>query len=135
MTVAGDGADDDDASTRGMVSPSQEDSFKVSLESEDTDRLRDSTPPIPTIRISTESDRERNKLSDAVAEMSVNGQPNGVSQHDSLEKPVQAAAGGDASEQDRNEASALPTHEPFSFSNKRLCERWLDNLFMVLYEV
>ncbi|KAH8831932.1 Chs5p-Arf1p-binding proteins-domain-containing protein [Flagelloscypha sp. PMI_526] len=25
-------------------------------------------------------------------------------------------------------------HEGFSFSNKRLCERWLDNLFMVLYE-
>jgi hypothetical protein len=22
----------------------------------------------------------------------------------------------------------------FTFSNKRLCERWLDNLFMVLYE-
>ncbi|KAF8156857.1 chaps family protein [Crassisporium funariophilum] len=49
-----------------------------------------------------------------------------------LEKPVQAAGEG---EQNINEASPTPAQqEAFSFSNKRLCERWLDNLFMVLYE-
>jgi hypothetical protein len=37
--------------------------------------------------------------------------------------------------QNVNESSPAPVQEPFSFSNKRLCERWLDNLFMVLYEV
>lgn len=65
---------------------------------------------------------------------SVNGvvQQNGIQNHD-LERPVQAAGEGD---QNMNEASSpAPAQEPFSFSNKRLCERWLDNLFMVLYEV
>ena len=56
---------------------------------------------------------------------------NGVQKHN-IEKPVQAAGEGD---QNVNEASPAPAQEPFSFSNKRLCERWLDNLFMVLYEV
>ncbi|GAA5796497.1 hypothetical protein HPULCUR_001869 [Helicostylum pulchrum] len=41
----------------------------------------------------------------------------------SVEKPTQAAD----DEQQEKEVS-------FSFGNKRLCERWLDNLFMVLYE-
>ena len=58
-------------------------------------------------------------------------QANGVNVH-ALEKPVQAAGEG---EQNVNEASPAPVQEPFSFSTKRLCERWLDNLFMVLYEV
>ena len=58
-------------------------------------------------------------------------QQNGVRKHD-VEMPVQAAGEG---EQNMNEASPGPVQEPFSFSNKRLCERWLDNLFMVLYEV
>ena len=58
-------------------------------------------------------------------------QQNGVQKHN-LERPVQAAGEGD---QNVSEASPAPVQEPFSFSNKRLCERWLDNLFMVLYEV
>ncbi|KAJ7484370.1 Chs5p-Arf1p-binding proteins-domain-containing protein [Mycena latifolia] len=82
---------------------------------------------IPTIRISTESDREDDKGAAATAA-------------DSLERPVQAAAGDDEADithadkdAKKEPASPLP-QEPFSFSNKRLCERWLDNLFMVLYE-
>jgi len=52
--------------------------------------------------------------------------------HDELEKPQQAAEepkdpNADGSTQNVQDYS-------FSFSNKRLCERWLDNLFMVLYE-
>ena len=51
-----------------------------------------------------------------------------------LEKPVQARAANE--EGNGNEdAGPNPAQEGFSFSNKRLCERWLDNLFMVLYEV
>ena len=50
-----------------------------------------------------------------------------------LEKPVQARAANE--EGNGNEdAGPNPAQEGFSFSNKRLCERWLDNLFMVLYE-
>ncbi|KAI8338888.1 Chs5p-Arf1p-binding proteins-domain-containing protein [Chlamydoabsidia padenii] len=48
----------------------------------------------------------------------------------SLERPSQSA------EDPKNENGGTRTKEEvnFSFGNKRLCERWLDNLFMVLYE-
>ncbi|KAF9486260.1 chaps-domain-containing protein [Pholiota conissans] len=59
-----------------------------------------------------------------------NAQTNGINVN-GPEKPIQAAGEG---EHNVNEASPTPAQEPFSFSNKRLCERWLDNLFMVLYE-
>ncbi|OCH91280.1 chaps-domain-containing protein [Obba rivulosa] len=115
---------DDDASTRGVHSANP---------STDGDTL---TPNgIPTIRISTESDVDRETKAEEPAEKHVNGngevreaKDNGVSEvvGQALEKPVQA--GG------QDEGIAAGTQEPFSFSNKRLCERWLDNLFMVLYE-
>ncbi|KAJ6532773.1 Chs5p-Arf1p-binding proteins-domain-containing protein [Mycena vulgaris] len=134
-TTLADG-DEDNASTRGMVSPGG------SAVSAATSPLSATVPEmngngtakpsengIPTIRISTESDRE-DKDAGAVAV-------------DSLERPVQAAAGDEEADNTtgmdtdakkaKEPASPLP-QEPFSFSNKRLCERWLDNLFMVLYE-
>jgi hypothetical protein len=125
---------DDDASIRGVVSASSPPTHPAD------DSLDVSGPDIPTIRISTESDRERDdtKKDDVVAEtetIPVNGDanPNAVNQNlDTLEKPEQSAAReGDSSEQPSN---SNPASETFSFSNKRLCERWLDNLFMVLYE-
>ena len=120
-------ASDDNASTRGMASPSVKASSTVDI----NDAVLDASSPIPTIRISTESDRDR--AEESPEELPPYGEikPNGVS--DTLEKPVQAAAG--EAEQGNGESNPLPAHEPFSFSNKRLCERWLDNLFMVLYEV
>jgi hypothetical protein len=45
---------------------------------------------------------------------------------------AQAAADATTAEQANDGAAASNS---FSFTNKRLCERWLDNLFMVLYEV
>jgi len=51
---------------------------------------------------------------------------------DALEKPMQTAARVGNEQQDGDAPAG--SQEPFSFSNKRLCERWLDNLFMVLYE-
>lgn len=46
-----------------------------------------------------------------------------------------ASASGAASTHSSNPDSVDPTHTDYtSFRNKRLCERWLDNLFMVLYE-
>jgi hypothetical protein len=125
---------DDDASIRGVVSASSPATNPAD------DSLDVSGADIPTIRISTESDRECDdtKNDDVVAEtetVPVNGdaQPNAVNKNlDTLEKPVQSAAReGDSSEPPSN---SNPASETFSFSNKRLCERWLDNLFMVLYE-
>ena len=47
------------------------------------------------------------------------------------QKPELAAA-----DPEKEDGEGTPSSsETFSFSNKRLCERWLDNLFMVLYEV
>ena len=98
------------------------------------------TTTIPTIRISTESAREESlKAERAAAAAKLNGVENGNREPvvDGLQQPAQAAAGGDA---DGENKDATPINGPggqesFSFSNKRLCERWLDNLFMVLYEV
>ncbi|EPQ53723.1 chaps-domain-containing protein [Gloeophyllum trabeum ATCC 11539] len=101
---------DDDASTRGVVSQSQKGSVAA--------------PAIPTIRISTESDRAREE------EESEEGKEEDVAS-DVLEKPMQAA--GDDQEGGGAQSGATQQSD-FSFSNKRLCERWLDNLFMVLYE-
>ncbi|KAF9972750.1 hypothetical protein BGZ73_004052 [Actinomortierella ambigua] len=54
-------------------------------------------------------------------------------QHKNPEKPrVAAAAPEDESDDSRAEEEEIELS--FSFSNKRLCDRWLDNLFMVLYE-
>lgn len=141
----------------------------------------ESSHSIPTIRISSESDHEREKvqlkgfmMSPHVAE----GISTAETGHEAqkvleetgdiplvkvdtppLEKPAVAQAQGVlAADTSTNAPSAPPAtnggHVPdtaleryeqndttvgtlnstFSFTNKRLCERWLDNLFMVLYE-
>ncbi|KIM78232.1 hypothetical protein PILCRDRAFT_98461 [Piloderma croceum F 1598] len=122
---------DDDASTRGVVSSSSAADVWSAGSSPD---IADSIP-IPTIRISTESQRDGD-LSPIAQEPGVNGEAkrNGPKEMgDTLEKPVQAAA-GEAADGAQEPPSPSSAQEPFSFSNKRLCERWLDNLFMVLYE-
>jgi Chs5-Arf1p-binding protein BUD7/BCH1 len=114
------GGADDDASTRGVASPS------------DQKKELDPGPPIPTIRISSESDRDK--------EEGVGARPNGdasaatAAAEDTLGKPEQAAA-QEEGDDTAGDTATLNGGEAFSFSNKRLCERWLDNLFMVLYEV
>ncbi|KAG1455068.1 hypothetical protein G6F55_007280 [Rhizopus delemar] len=59
--------------------------------------------------------------------------------HTPLVRPEQVAEDKSKSENGSNNVSIQNTPQPsdgvsFTFSNKRLCERWLDNLFMVLYE-
>lgn len=140
--VTGDqGGADDNASTRavrsGANTPAPTHSAKESSVGIGKNGL-------PTIRISTESNRERERAKSEEQEQNDNGvegveeadggkveepQPetskeNGV-KVDQLEKPSQAGI----------QDAPNPSQEAFSFSNKRLCERWLDNLFMVLYEV
>jgi hypothetical protein len=137
------GGADDDASVRAVKESPTRKSPQASLAN-----------AIPTIRISTESDGDREREAVAMEQLQdgqgVNTEEeagdesedgdlakvNGVTPiiHDTLEKPVQAAADNSPGTED---APSTPTQntEPLSFSNKRLCERWLDNLFMVLYEV
>ncbi|KAL1747423.1 Chs5p-Arf1p-binding proteins-domain-containing protein [Schizophyllum fasciatum] len=101
---------DDDASTRGMAKVNGEDSAE--------------TADVPAIRISSTSPEP---VADAPA-------TDGDAKADEIEKPAFSAV-GQADEMAKQKAVASePAQEGFSFSNKRLCERWLDNLFMVLYE-
>ncbi|SNX86468.1 related to BCH1 - Protein involved in transport at the trans-Golgi [Melanopsichium pennsylvanicum] len=138
-----------------------------------------SSQSIPTIKISTESDheREQRELEDYMKSMNAGSDAKDAQQDASrgsvqvepppLEKPAQASAGherseststavpGDLSATSQNGANGKPgaivngEHDAsiamaearqrekntgFSFRDKRLCERWLDNLFMVLYE-
>lgn len=117
---------DDDASTRGMSSPLSETESKPEIEN----GLNVSA--IPIIRVSSESDTER-EIAEAtgtdIAEQD-EATESASAQGITLEKPVQAAAG----EEPEASQSSNSNQEAFSFTNKRLCERWLDNLFMVLYE-
>lgn len=135
------GMADDDASTRAVASPVVEGGNGVGNTPVESDV---NVNEIPTIKISTESDREREHESLRDAGVTLNGGEKVTESNDDekaklngLERPSQAASG----ENDTNgegDSNGLPgtssIQDGFSFSNKRLCERWLDNLFMVLYE-
>lgn len=117
---------DDDASTRGMSSPLSESESKP----ENDGGL--SASSIPIIRVSSEYDTEREiaeSTRNGIAEQDKVTEPANM-QSLTLEKPVQAAAGAEPEPSQPSNSN----QEAFSFTNKRLCERWLDNLFMVLYE-
>lgn len=118
--VNGAAATDDNASTRAVISPGP------------TEESSPSATPIPTIRVTSESDHEKVKEAEAEADGEA---PLGAAEQETLGKPEQAAAPEEGAEHLSGDSANLTSPEPFSFSNKRLCERWLDNLFMVLYEV
>ena len=101
------------------------------------------TASIPVIRISTESDRDARSEA-AVEESTSKSEDKEATQEEkkkngfeaaagTVEKPVSAVSPPQATST-ASEPQATEQSETFSFSNKRLCERWLDNLFMVLYE-
>ena len=140
---AGESMADDNASTMGVRSAAGTPAPLAGADADaDVDAIANG---LPTIRISTESNRERVKKE---AEVNGNGTVSVADEEDEedeeaeeekpetvnkpklekLEKPTTA-------ELANGESSPNPSQEAFSFSNKRLCERWLDNLFMVLYEV
>ncbi|CDZ98516.1 Tetratricopeptide repeat-containing domain [Phaffia rhodozyma] len=114
---------------------------------------------IPTITISSESDRDAEEIEESKIksveeamkgstiqeeESKANGDENAgfdAGETAGLEKPELAQHPGEGEGGD--EVSGIPREDELldpeddggsSFSTKRLCERWLDNLFMVLYE-
>lgn len=126
VTMGGATLADDDASTRGMSSPLSESESKPEIEN------GLSASAIPIIRVSSEYDTEREiaeSTRSGIAEQD-KATESANAQSLTLEKPVQAAAG----EEPEPSQLSNSNQEAFSFTNKRLCERWLDNLFMVLYE-
>ncbi|KAL7422419.1 bud site selection protein [Cryptotrichosporon argae] len=118
-----DGDDDDDASTRAMRSP------RPPL---DGDGSGDAPPdtPIPTIRISSESTRGAPNATTGTGKEDVRVEP------PVLEKPetAQASENGAAAQIKKEQEEGKKAAAGSAFENKRLCERWLDNLFLVLYE-
>ncbi|THV07176.1 chaps-domain-containing protein [Dendrothele bispora CBS 962.96] len=136
-TLADHGDDDDKASTRGMVSPHSPRSGSMGGVNGTGASSLDAPPiGIPMIRVSSESDTELEDGESSVKELNGETKVNGFDVGDDrsgLEKPATAAAGEEEKDQEHS-SQQLPGSESFSFSNKRLCERWLDNLFMVLYE-
>ena len=137
---------DDQVSTRGIKSPSP---TRPVSNADVNGNDNEPTSAVPTIRISSDSSRENDSKEENGQEKSADHDKDDTEESESesketvdrrlekgkgkeVEKPEKAAGEG---EQNVNEASPAPAQEPFSFSNKRLCERWLDNLFMVLYEV
>ncbi|KAL4073639.1 Chs5p-Arf1p-binding proteins-domain-containing protein [Scleroderma yunnanense] len=121
---------DDDASTRAVYSSV---GSKMSALSDKTDDEGLSpSSSIPIIRVSTESEIEKELAESSRATANGKDKDGDVSGLTSptLEKPVAAAA----NEEVESAPSTSTPQEAFSFTNKRLCERWLDNLFMVLYE-
>jgi hypothetical protein len=156
-TLVGHGnGDDDAASTRGMVSPSDRgrssrrhersesgstlDSISSAGEGEDGVEVGPdgAKKRIPKIKISSssETDLADGLDSSITAKGKGKGKENGFGDDavKGLEKPGPTAAGEDG-EGEEPLTPVGPSQEVYSFSNKRLCERWLDNLFMVLYEV
>jgi hypothetical protein len=159
----------DEASTRGIRSPgvAQTSEANSGRTGYGDAQLEVSRSPIPTIRISSESDHERES---AATQAQANGK---VHPPSTIQEENEAGQGENAAEPEvpiSHAQTPEPAHtaaEPFpepaqavngdvkgkqkatlkleddetaeeselSFSNKRLCERWLDNLFMVLYEV
>ncbi|KAF5318535.1 hypothetical protein D9619_010879 [Psilocybe cf. subviscida] len=104
---------------------------EVEETAESDEKENEEENPIPNDKgKGKEKEHQRQYTADNASDVFESEKTNGIDVH-APEKPLQAAGEG---EQNVNEASPAPTQEPFSFSNKRLCERWLDNLFMVLYE-
>lgn len=118
---------DDDASIKGVRGSGGSKASEPDGKAEEALSPSDS---IPIIRVSTESDIERELAESGRA--TPNGKdadnPPSVITSPIVERPLTAAANEEA------ESSSTAPQEAFSFTNKRLCERWLDNLFMVLYE-
>ncbi|KAI8986606.1 Chs5p-Arf1p-binding proteins-domain-containing protein [Pilobolus umbonatus] len=109
-----------------------EEEYRMQKAKEESQR---SNEPEPEKRESTEENTD--ELNDQMETVNLEGNDESIAiKHTPLNRPDQVAEDKSKDAGDSTEKS--PPHPRdgvnFSFSNKRLCERWLDNLFMVLYE-
>jgi len=115
--------DDDDASTRGIVSPPDQNSRSP---------VEENAPERPSTDSVTEPSEERDQEPppSAQAEAVKQEKKSEFASGGGINKPTEIA--NDTEEDDkRRELSGEAT----ALNTKRLCERWLDNMFMCLYEV
>lgn len=132
-TTNGDGASvtpsggaDDNASTRALVGEAIGPAAIPANEKPVTDDEFDGTSDNSDVKES-ENGRASVAADDEATLMSTT-----EAAGDDVERPSLAAMKEEEHETEKK--TPLPPQD-YSFSNKRLCERWLDNLFMVLYEV
>ncbi|KAH9453069.1 hypothetical protein MJO28_008002 [Puccinia striiformis f. sp. tritici] len=106
--------------------------------------------PIPTITVSTSEDHgsteateptgtsspgDNGSQTDSLAESDGPSKSPMAGPASGVDKPIAAHPPiGITEKQSESAASATTAAARNTFMNKRLCERWLDNLFMVLYE-
>jgi hypothetical protein len=107
--------------------------------------------PIPTIKVSSESDGERDRLrAEGILPHENDAAPETNGEHEEedlppketkpLERPsavtTKSEVGPNHAQQPPDSAATYSSEgdSTLPFSNKRLCERWLDNLFMVCFE-
>ncbi|TIA91131.1 hypothetical protein E3P99_01236 [Wallemia hederae] len=97
-------------------------------------------PAIPTIKISSDSDHEREQFKKGGLDLHM--EKVDTTSNDKSEEQEQEEQNEDKSQEDKSTAKAPvngdtnddDTSRGLSFSDKKLCERWLDNLMLVLYE-
>lgn len=112
--------------------PSPVPTIAINGETEDGRRIDEpSSPSIPTIKVSTDSDGEREREELRKFEESDEGRK----AREEVGKPPGAKHPVEEEEKEKEAVEEEEDHKSGAFQNKRLCERWLDNLFMVLYEV
>ncbi|KAI0184306.1 Chs5p-Arf1p-binding proteins-domain-containing protein [Xylaria flabelliformis] len=92
-----------------------------------TDGLRGSPEPSTNGDNETEEEEKKETETDSIAQTLTNG--NG---DDTVEKPTHTIDPGEVKAD--GDTTATTDEHLSRLNNKRLCERWLDSLFMVLYE-
>ncbi|KAG8800134.1 hypothetical protein FRC16_003521 [Serendipita sp. 398] len=112
-------ADDDDASTRGMMSPSAQSSS-----------MADGDLSVQPPGDGDDDEEPRSAQGGTTNGTKKNGFAQGMS---NINKPTKAAA-SDADEGEDQDRRREVSGEANTLNSKRLCERWLDNMFMCLYE-
>jgi tetratricopeptide (TPR) repeat protein len=97
--------------------------------------------PTPTTQTNGETHGEVEETSDTDEEQASNGESSTAAATTTVEEAIVKPGHTVASEvvkagsDDPVPATSNPQNQNYThFQNKRLCERWLDNLFMVLYE-
>ncbi|KAF2723137.1 chaps-domain-containing protein [Polychaeton citri CBS 116435] len=80
---------------------------------------------------------ERDSPAKVAESVNENGEPSAANSHldPSVSKPSHSVTVRTNSDTPQPQPPPDPSHQAYTqFQHKRLCERWLDNLFMVLYE-
>jgi hypothetical protein len=129
--VASDG--DDNASTRGIIEPT--DPAAPEADNDSTTHRSDESDGAEN---GGDGDEDEDEAPPSAQAGSTNGRVNNQgfgATTSSINKPRKAAASEADEAEEEERKRELRSGEALGMASKRLCERWLDNMFMCLYEV